>query len=225
MQDTLNLRRLFLVIRRYFLLILAFMVIFGCAGFVYSSLQKNAAADPVVTYQADTKLYFTLADHQNDKTDSYKTAAIADLVTSNQMDGAILQRLGLEDIGAVGSISAVPLENSTTVTLSVTNPDEALAVQYTREIAEVLVEHAKGVELASSAQVIAEPAAKQIVQMPPAVTPRSTQSIKTAAIFLVVGLFLGLACAFFINYLQAKLYDAEETETLLGLPIIARIHR
>ena len=225
MQETLNLRHLLLVIRRYFILILAFMVIFGCAGFIYSSLQKNAAADPVVTYQADTKLYFTLADYQNDKTDSYKTAAIADLITSNQMDGAILQRLGLEDIAAVGSISAVPLEKSTTVTLSVTNPDQALAVQYAGEIAAVLVEQAKNTGLASGAQVIAEPAAEQVVQLPPSVTPRSTQAIKTAAIFLVVGLFLGLACAFFVNYLQAKLYDAEETEALLELPVIARIRR
>lgn len=225
MEDTLNLRQLLLIIRRYFILILAFVVIFGIIGFVYSNLQKNASNEPTITYQADTKIYFTLTESQNEKTDSYKTAAIADLITSNQIAGAIAQQLGLENIGDAGSVSATALEHSTVVTLSVTNPEETLAVEYAGKIADVLILSAKETGLVSDAQIIASPTAQQIVQLPPTVTPRSTQNIKTTAVFLVVGLFLGLACAFFLNYIHAKFYDAEEAAQVLGLRIVARIRR
>lgn len=219
MENTIDIRELFLIIKkRLWLIILITLITTIIAGiFSFYILQ------PV--YQANTTLYVGKninvegsMGYQDVLMSGQLVKDYRELAKSRLVANIVIDELNLRDISAeeITDMLGVNLKSDTRIIeITAQHTDPELAKQVANKVADVFKR--KSVELieVDNVQVI------DVAETP--VDPIKPNKKTNVAIGFVLGLMLGLGLVFMIEYLDNTIKTANDVEKYLGLPVIGTI--
>lgn len=222
MEETISLKEIFEVIKKRFLLILAFVL--GAA--LIAAVVSYFVLTP--TYQASSQ--FIVNQGQQDPSAQISVNDIrSNVELINTYNEIIKSRAILDDVvetlelnysagSLANNIQVSNSDSSQIVTLTVTDPDPYLAAEIAnrtvvtfQEIVPELMNSADNVKVLTTAEVAANPSP---------VAPNPTLNI---AIAIVLGGMIGVGLAFLLEYLDNTITTEEDIEKHLGLPVIGVI--
>lgn len=219
MENTIDIRELFLIIKkRLWLIILITLITTIIAGiFSFYILQ------PV--YQANTTLYVGKninvegsMGYQDVLMSGQLVKDYRELAKSRLVANIVIDELDLRDISTeeITDMLGVNLKSDTRIIeITAQHTDPELAKQVANKVADVFKR--KSVELieVDNVQVI------DVAETP--VDPIKPNKKTNVAIGFVLGLMLGLGLVFMIEYLDNTIKTANDVEKYLGLPVIGTI--
>ncbi len=219
MEETIDLRELFQILKKRFALIvvIAFLatVISGVFSFFFITPIFQSSTELVVTSSAGEN-QITTTDIQsslqliNTYSDILRSPAIMDIVAEEL--GLNMRGSQLRNIVSVSNSS-----NSQIITLSVQNEDAALAADIANTTAEVFQREIGGIMHVDNVSILAE------AEMPTG--PVSPRPMLNMALALVVGVMIGVGLSFLLEYLDKTVKTGRDIEELLDLPIVGVIPR
>jgi capsular polysaccharide biosynthesis protein len=115
---------------------------------------------------------------------------------------------------SIDNVSVNSEQNSQVFTISVQNPDPALAVNIANTIAETFQKEITTIMNVDNVTILS-PA--ELAEKPSPIKPQPTLNM---AIALVVGLMAGVGLAFLLEYLDNTIKSEQDIERILGLPVI-----
>lgn len=219
MEDTIDIRELFLIIKKRLWLILLITLITTFIAVIFSFY----ILQPV--YQANTTLYVGKninvegsMGYQDVLMSGQLVKDYRELAKSRLVSNLVISELGLKDIDTkvITDMLGVNLKSETRIIeITAQHTDPELAKQVANKVADVFKR--KSVELieVDNVQVI------DVAETP--VNPIKPNKTMNVAIGFVLGLMLGLGIVFMIEYLDNTIKTANDVEKYLGLPVIGTI--
>lgn len=222
MEETISLKEIFEVIKKRFLLILAFVL--GAA--VVAAVVSYFVLTP--TYQSSSQ--FIVNQGQQDPTTQFNVNDIRTnvelintynvIIKSTAILDDVVETLDLDYSAATlaKNIQVSSEQDSQVVTVAVTDPDPYQAAEIANATVTIfqdrvpdLMNMAENVKILTTAEVSANPSP---------VAPNPTLNI---AIAIVLGGMIGVGLAFLLEYLDNTITTEEDIEKHLALPVIGII--
>jgi capsular polysaccharide biosynthesis protein len=116
-----------------------------------------------------------------------------------------------------GQITVNSEQNSQVFTITVEDPDPAMAVKIANNIGDTFQKEIPKIMSIDNVSVLSKAALKE---NPSPVNPKPFLNM---AIALVVGLMAGVGLAFLLEYMDNTIKDEHDLEALLGLPVLGAI--
>ncbi|MFC4557950.1 YveK family protein [Virgibacillus kekensis] len=221
MEETISLKEIFEVIKKRLLMIISLIVIAAVIAAVVSYF--------ILTPKYEVSSMFVVNQQPQDTATQYSVNDIRTnvelintynvIIKSPRILEQVVDELDLSyTAGQLSNKIAVSsAENSQVVTVTVTDPDSALAVDianstvntFQQEIPELL--NVDNVHILSEAELDANP------------SPVSPNPPLNIAIAIVVGAMAGVGIAFLIEYLDNTIKTEEDIEKELGVPVLGVI--
>lgn len=222
MEETISLKEIFEVIKKRFLLILAFvlgaaLVAAVVSYFVLTPTYQSGSQFIVNQAQQDPNTQFSVNDIRTN-VELINTYNV--IITSAAILGEVAETLELDySPGKLANNMQVSSEqNSQIVNVTYTDPDPYLAADIVNTTVSIFQERvpdlmnmADNVKVLTTAEVSANP--KQVA-------PNPTLNI---AIAIVLGGMIGVGLAFLLEYLDNTITSEEDVEKHLALPVIGVI--
>ena len=213
MEDTIELKELFLILKKRLWIIITFGILFlGGAG-AYSYFMLT----PI--FQTSTQLIVNTASVNNQITNADIQTSV-NLITTY---GVILQsqvileqvreRLGTDWLG---NISVGSQNNSQVLLITVRHTDPNMAAAVANTIAAVFEEN-----IGEIMNVV-----ENISVLSPAGVPNfpvEPNPVMNMAIGLVVGMMAGVGLVFVIEYLDTRIKSEEDIEKIIGVPVLGAV--
>lgn len=220
MEETISLQELFSTLKKRILLIILTTIIAitiaGSVSFIFLTPIYQASTQILVNKQTVEQNQFNSQDIQtnlqliNTYNEIIKTPAILDKVIEN---------LDLDTTPAAlnSKITMNSAQNSQVFSITVQDPEPAIAVDIANTTAEVFQEEIQKLMKIDNVNILS-----------PAVMGDNPRPVKpdpylNMAIAAVIGLMIGVGIAFLIEYLDTTVKTETDVEELLGLPILGLI--
>jgi len=221
MEETISLKEIFGVIKKRFMLIVAFVLGAALIAAVFSYF--------IITPQYESRSQFIVNQSQQDPNMAYNINDIRTNVELINTYNAIMERprildevieeLGLDySAGTLSSKIKVSSEqNSQVVNVTVTDPNPALATQIANTTVKVFQDTIPDITNVDNVKILS---AAEMAENPLAVSPKPLLNI---AIALVLGGMIGVGLAFLLEYLDNTIRTEDDVEKELGLPVLGVI--
>lgn len=220
MEETISLQELFSTLKKRILLIILTTIIAitiaGSVSFIFLTPIYQASTQILVNKQTVEQNQFNSQDIQtnlqliNTYNEIIKTPAILDKVIAN---------LDLDTTPAAlnSKITMNSAQNSQVLSITVQDPEPAIAVDIANTTAEVFQEEIQKLMKIDNVNILS-----------PAVMGDNPRPVKpdpylNMAIAAVIGLMIGVGIAFLLEYLDTTVKTETDVEELLGLPILGLI--
>ncbi|MCM3724926.1 Wzz/FepE/Etk N-terminal domain-containing protein [Neobacillus cucumis] len=198
-----NLKELFLVIKRRSMIILLMTIIAGLAGYILN--QSNV----VPLYQSSSRVIIG-ADEESRKT-------LQVIVRDSSILDIVIKKMGLKETSdqLANKITVASLESSQVVSISVVDSNPIMASKIADTTAEVFKEEVPKIvdkdyiRILSKAKVNPEP-----------INPKNDNKMFYG---VIGGLVIGIGAAFFLETLDDRIRSSKEIEEFLGVPVVGRI--
>lgn len=220
MEETISLQELFSTLKKRIMLIILTTIIAitvaGSVSFIFLTPIYQASTQILVNKQTVEQNQFNSQDIQtnlqliNTYNEIIKTPAILDKVIEN---------LDLDTTPAAlnSKITMNSAQNSQVFSITVQDPEPAIAVDIANTTAEVFQEEIQKLMKIDNVNILS-----------PAVMGDNPRPVKpdpylNMAIAAVIGLMIGVGIAFLLEYLDTTVKSETDVEELLGLPILGLI--
>lgn len=220
MEGSLGLKELFQTLKKRVFLIILFtliaMIVSGIVSYFVITPEYKSSTQILVNQTKDDESVYNYNEVQTNvqliSTYSViiKSAAILNIVKSDLGLNMTVSELNEK-------ISVESAQNSQIMTVSVTDPDPALALEIANKTADVFEKEIK--EIMSVDNVTILPLADDQENQSP-ISPNPTLNIVIGAL---IGLFIGIGLAFLLEYLDNTVKTEQDIEKLLGLPVLGAI--
>ncbi|WP_018663345.1 YveK family protein [Heyndrickxia acidiproducens] len=218
MEETISLKDLMQVLRKRMMMItliaLAAMVVTAVISYFVITPVYESSTQILVNKASDDQSLYTANEVQTNVqlVNTYnviiKSPAILDKVIKDlKLD------MTTDELNEKLTISSE--QNSQVFTLSVKDTDPYMAAKIANKIGDVFKRQIKSIMKVDNVTVISK---AQVPQVP--VQPKPLLNI---AIALVVGLMVGVAVAFLLEYLDNTIKDEQDIENILELPVLGVI--
>ncbi len=220
MEETISLQELFKTLKKRLGLIALITII----AITISGVVSFLVLTPI--YQSSTQILVNQtkeeasgANVQDIQTDLQLINTYNVIIKSSVILSKVIEDLDLDmSVAALNAqVTVGNVQNSQVVTIGVSNPDPAAAVEIANTITTVFQEEIQEMMNVDNVKVIA-PA--ELSENPSPVKPDPKLNMAIAA---VIGLMLGVGVAFLLEYLDTTIKTEEDIEELLGLPVIGLI--
>lgn len=214
MEETIELKELFLIIKKHMLMIciLGFiaMVISGGVSFFFLTPKFEASTQLIVNSVTENN-QITNQDIQAsfNLMNTYRDILRAPIILDD-----VIENLNLEYNVTLlqGFITASNSNNSQVLSVTVKHETPSLAQDIANEVAEVFQGKIGGIMSVENVSVLAP------AEMP--TRPVEPRPMMNMAIGLVVGLMIGIGATFILEYFDTKIKTEQDIEKLTGLPVL-----
>lgn len=220
MEETISLQELFKTLKKRMgliaLITIIAITISGVVSFLVLTPIYQSSTQILVN---QTKQETTGANAQDIQTDLQLINTYKVIIESSVILSKVIEDLDLDmSVGALNSqVTVGNVQNSQVVTIGVSDPDPAAAVEIVNTITTVFQEEIQEMMNVDNVKIIA-PA--ELSENPSPVKPDPKLNMAIAA---VIGLMLGVGVAFLLEYLDTTIKTEQDIEELLGLPVIGLI--
>ena len=219
MEETIDLREYFGIVKKRFWIIALIMVVSALvsAGISFFVLQPVYQTNTTLIVNTDKNEEIQRID-VNDFTFTQKLAVTyGEIIKSRTVLEAVIDNLKLDTTYEQLSeqITVSPVKDTQIISISVqdTNPNKARDIA--NQITKVFPKEAKRIIKANSVEVIDKAIRTQ--------NPIKPNKVMNVAIAAVLGVMIGLFVVFLIEYLDNKIKTPQDIEKHLGLPILGVI--
>ncbi len=220
MEETISLKELFQTLKKRIALIISItliaMIISGVVSYFVITPEYKSSTQILVNQAKDDQTVYNYNEVQtniqliNTYSVILKSAAILNEVkTELALDSSVSE---LNE-----KISVESAQNSQIMTVSVTDPDPAVALDIANKTAEVFEKEIKKIMKVDNVSVL--PLANDQENQSP-ISPNPPLNIAIAAI---VGLMIGVGLAFLLEFLDSTVKTEQDIEKLLNLPVLGAI--
>ncbi len=202
-----DLRQLFLVVKKRIWMIILCTMIFTTLGSLYASKPE------IPIYYSDTRVYVqTNKESINDLMVVIREPVVMEEVISQLQLGRSAEALR-------DQIRVNAVENSMVLRLSVLDKDPNLAADIANAIVPAYKEVARGTVFYTNVMVLTEAKAKD---NPVPINPRSYLAIYAG---IVAGIAFGIVAVFIMDSLDETIKSEREIEQLLGIVVLGKVTR
>ena len=216
MEETIDLRECFSIIKKRFWVIALITVIATAISGVMSFFVLNPVYEAKLTLIVNTEKYEGTQVITGDQISVTQKLAVTygEIIKSRTVLEDVIKNLKLDDEyeGLVKNVTVSPVEETQIISIGVQDTNKAKARDIANEIPKVFAEEAKRITKANDIQVI-----DKAILPKDAVKPNKMMNVLVAA---VLGMMIGLFIVFLIEYLDNKLKTAQDIEKHLGLPVL-----
>lgn len=216
MEETIDLREYFGIIKKRFWIITLITVIATAISGVISFFVLKPVYEAKSTLIVNTEKYEGSQVITWDQISVTQQLAVTygEIIKSRTVLEDVIKNLKLDDEykDLVKNVTISPIEETQIISISVQDTNKARARDIANEIPKVFAEEAKRITKANDVQVIDE----AILPKEP-VKPNKIMNILVAA---VLGMMIGLFVVFLIEYLDNKLKTTQDIEKHLGLNVL-----
>ena len=216
MEETIDLREYFAIIKKRFwiiaLLTLISALISGAISFFVLKPVYEAKTTLIVNTEKNEDTEMITGDQFNV---SQKLAVTyGEIIKSRAVLEDVIKNLKLDDKyeDLVKNVTVSPVKDTQIISISVQGTNKEKARDIANEIPKVFTKEAKRITKANDIQVI-----DKAILPNDAVKPNKMMNVAIAA---VLGMMIGLFIVFLIEYLDNKLKTPQDIEKHLGLPIL-----
>lgn len=222
MEETISLKEIFEVIKKRFLLILAFVL--GAAViaatisyFVLTPTYESSSQFIVNQGQQDPSTQFSVNDI---RTNVELINTYNEIIKSTAILDDVVETLDLDySAGTLAkNIQVSSADSSQVVTVKVTDPDPYLAVDIVNTTVTIFQD--KVPDLMNMAENVKVLTSAEVPENPSQVAPNPKLNI---AIAIVLGGMIGVGLAFLLEYLDNTITTEEDVDKHLGIPVIGVI--
>ena len=215
MEETIELKELFLIIKKRLLMI----CILGFTAMVISGGVSFFVLTP--KYETSAQLIVNASHEANQITNTDIQASFnlmntySDIITSEAIIGEVIEILNLDDysVSQLQKFVTVNISsNSQVFSISVKHEDPILARDIANEIAEVFQKQVVTLMNVENVSILTT------ANLP--TRPVEPNPMMNMAIGLVVGLMAGIGATFILEYLDTKVKTEQDIEKLLGIPVL-----
>ena len=216
MEETIDLREYFGIIKKRFWIIALITVIATVISGVISFFVLKPVYEAKSTLIVNTEKYEGSQVITGDQISVTQQLAVTygEIIKSRTVLEDVIKNLKLDDEyeGLVKNVTLSPVEETQIISIGVQDTNKAKARDIANEIPKVFAEEAKRITKANDIQVI-----DQAILPKDPVKPNKIMNMVIAA---VLGMMIGLFIVFLIEYLDNKLKTAQDIEKHLGLPVL-----
>ncbi|WP_187296296.1 YveK family protein [Tepidibacter mesophilus] len=219
MEETIDLREYFDIIRKRFLII---MIITATTTFI-SAIVSFFALDPL--YETSTTLMVNKAKNEESSIINYQDVMLnqklvvtyGEISKSRAVLGKVIDDLGLdmEYEELYEKITVSPVKDTEIMKIKVQDTDSNLAKKIANKIPQVFTQEVIRITKADSVQVI------DYAKVPK--NPIKPKKMLNIAIAFVLGIMIGLFVVFLIEYMDNTIKTAQDIERHLELPVMGVI--
>ncbi|WP_100486937.1 YveK family protein [Sporolactobacillus pectinivorans] len=221
MEEALNLKELFFVLRKKLLLIIGITLLSGAVGALFTHYfinpQYNATTQILVNQlnSGQSTLYTTNAVQTNTELVNTYSVIIDDPSVLNQ----VIQNLNLNMTAGqlAGLLTVSPVQNSQVFSLTAKTGSPEQSVRIVNNVAQVFRMQVKNVMKVDNVSILS-----------PATQASSSAKVApnlkmNTAIALALGLMLSVGLAFLLDYLDDSIRTQKDVRRKLGLPVLGVI--
>ena len=216
MEETIDLREYFGIIKKRFWIIALITVIATVISGVISFFVLKPVYEAKSTLIVNTEKYEGSQVITGDQISVTQKLAVTygEIIKSRTVLEDVIKSLKLDDEyeDLVKNVTVSPVEETQIISIGVQDTNKAKARDIANEIPKVFAEEAKRITKANDVQVID----KAILPKEP-IKPNKIMNILVAA---VLGIMIGLFVVFLIEYLDNKLKTTQDIEKHLGLNVL-----
>ena len=219
MEETIDLREYFAIIKKRFWIIALLAIISALISGVISFFMLNPVyeAKSTLIVNADKQAETQIVTGDQITVTQKLAVTYGEIIKSRIVLDDVIKNLKLENTyeSLSGQITVSPVKDTQIISISVqdTNPQKARDIA--NEIPKVFTKEAKRITKANDIQVI-----DKAILPKDAVKPNKMMNIAIAA---VLGMMIGLFIVFLIEYLDNKIKTPQDIEKHLGLSVIGVI--
>ena len=218
MEETIDLREYFKIIKEKLWLILTITIIMSLIAVAVNSFVLK----PV--YQASTTLIVNTSQDEEDVVTGDQinvtqklAVTYGEIIKSRTVLQSVIDNINLdityEDL--VQKVSVSPVNDTQIIKVNVEYTDSKIAQSITNEIPKVFTKEVKRITQANNVQII-----DKAVQPEEPIKPNKTMNVLIAA---VLGIMIGLFITFLIEYMNNKIKSAQDIERYLELTVLGAI--
>ncbi|WP_437829656.1 YveK family protein [Niallia taxi] len=220
MEETISLKELFQTLRKRLFLIISValiaMIVIGVVSyFVLTPIYKSSTQILVNQAKEDQSVYNYNEVQTNVQLISTYSVILKSSAILNEVKNDLELNISVAELN--DKITVESAQNSQIMTISVTDPDPAIALDIANKTAEVFENEIKDIMSVDNVTIL--PLADDQENQSP-VSPNPPLNIAIAGI---VGLLLGVGLAFILEYLDNTVKNEQDIEKLLGLPVLGAI--
>jgi len=217
MEETIELKELFLILKKRLWLIM----VLGVLGLGISGLVSFVVLTPI--FQSSTQLIVNTAQVENQITNADIQASVnlintyRSIITSPRILDEVSSDLGLEyQVGTLQNMITVNSQNNSQVfSVQVRNPDPIVARDIANSIAQVFSENIGEIMNVENVTILTPALAAN--------SPVEPNPTLNMAIGLVVGIMLGIGIVFVMEYLDTRIKNEQDIEKLIGVPVLGAV--
>lgn len=200
-----NLRDLFMVGKRRYLVILAVTILAAALGFIKSEAPVTSL------YQTSSRIIIG--------TDDQTITTLEVIVTDPTVLNKVIRKLNLHTSSdaLANQISVTNIDSSQVVSITVTASSPVMAAKIANTTAEVFKNEVPSIVGQNYVRLLS------MAQVNP--LPINKGNNNRLLIYTIAGLIAGIGLAFLLESLDNSIRSAEEAEELLGLPILGKISK
>lgn len=218
MEETISLQEIFEVIRKHFVLIVSFVI----GAILLAAIVSYFILTP--QYEANTK--FIVNQGQQDPAAQFNVNDIRtnvelintykNIIESRAISGEVIDVLELDysPEQLINNLQVASEESSQVVTVTVTDPDPALATNIANTTVAIFQEELPDIMNVDNVNILTE---AELPSNPKPVSPKPTLNI---AIALVLGGMIGVGAAFLLEYLDNTVTTESDITEHLELPVL-----
>ncbi|MCB5237691.1 MULTISPECIES: YveK family protein [Niallia] len=220
MEETISLKELFDTLKKRLTLIISItliaMIVSGIVSyFIITPEYKSSTQILVNQAKEDQSIYNYNEVQTNVQLINTYSIIIKSAAILNNVKKELDLEMTVSDLNE--KISVESAQNSQIMTVSVTDPDPAIALQIANTTAEVFEKEIKNLMMVDNVSIL--PLADDQENQAP-ISPNPPLNIAIAA---VVGLMIGVGLAFLLEYLDNTVKTEQDIEKLLELPVLGAI--
>lgn len=200
-----NLKELFLVMKRRIWVIAICTLLFGVIGYILNQ------STVVPLYQSSTRIIIG-ADEESRKT-------LQVIVRDSSILDIVVEKLNLKETSAqlANQISVASVENSQVVSISVIDLNPEMAAKKADTTAEVFRDEVPKIVGQDYIRILSKAKINSISINPPN---------KNKVLYGIIGgLVIGIGISFFLETLDDRVRSKKELEELLGVPVLGRVSK
>ena len=200
-----NLKEVFAVIKKRYLVVLAIVVIFGLLGFVYGQLSTNPL------YQTSSRIII--------KAGAEDRATLQVIMKDSTIMEKVVERLKIDRSpeAVAGQITVQSIDGSQVVSISVIDTDPIMAASIADTTATVFKEEIPKIVGFNDVQLLSEANVNPY--------PINDTGNRTFIISIILGLVLGIGLVFFLDSLDDTVQSVQDVEDYLGTPVLGNVSK
>lgn len=220
MEETISLKELFETLKKRIALIISItlvaMIVSGVVSYFVLTPEYKSSTQILVNQTKEDDTFYNTGEVQ---TNIQLISTYSVIIKSAAILNNVKSDLNLDmSVAALNNkITVESAQNSQIMTVSVVDPDPAVALQIANKVAEVFEKEIKNIMSVDNVTIL--PLADDQENQSP-ISPNPPLNIAIAA---VVGLMVGVGLAFLLEYLDNTVKSEQDIEKLLELPVLGTI--
>ena len=216
MEEELNFTYLFDILKKWFLLILLFIMI-GLGGAILYGYSSPIIYESSTTLYVEPQVNSSIVDYEGILTNSKMIKTYKQIIQSRKIVGKVIENLNLnytyEQLSDMMTVSAV--SDTEMLSISIKSEYYALAPIIANEFSKVFIEQMKE-DMGIENIVVIDPAIEKL-------TPVEPNMVKLMILGLAAGMMIGCALAFILDSMDNKVKNHDDVKKYLKIKTIGMI--